>query len=368
MTTSPGGRAGIRAFDEADLGQVARIWDTVFRPGSSLASRDTAGFLRRTLLSDPWHDPELPSLVYAQQDGQVIAFLGSSVRRMRFDGRSIRAVSSAHFMIDPASSVQGVGALLLGRLLAGPQELTTTDTANAATQLLWRRFGGRPAHLSGVGWVRVFRPSSVARHVLAERGGKARWFLRAPATPLWRLADVVLRRAVDLASPSRLQGSPTAGSTEPLSATAAPAELEPVWEGFRLRPEYEAAHFEALHEDLSRFGKGVPVAAVVRRGDRTLGAYVYLLEPGGVCPVLAIVCAEGDAPAVVSSLFDHASSHEAAALVGRVEPHAQESLNQSGAQFFAAEVRRLLHSRDPDLLATIDSGSASMTRLDGEWW
>lgn len=368
MTASQRGNTGIRAFDERDLEQVAALWDTVFRPRSSLASLDTAGFLRRTLLSEPWHDPELPSLVYAQRDGRVVGFLGSSVRRMRFDGRPIRAVSSAHFMIDPAAHAQGMGGLLLAQLLAGPQELTTTDTANAATQSLWRRFGGRTAHLGSVGWVRVFRPSSVARHVLADRDGAGRWFLRAPAAPLWRLADVVLRHALDLVSTLDPSAPAAIASSEALPPEAAATTLEPVWEGFRLRPEYEPSHFQSLLEDLGRFEKGSPVCRLVRQGDRTLGAYIYLLEPDGLSPVLAIACSEEDAPAVVDSLFDHASGHRAAALVGRVEPHVQEALAQSAALFFAAGVRRLLHSRDSELLATIDSGTALMTRLDGEWW
>lgn len=368
MTVSSRAAAGIRPFEERDVEQVASLWDTVFRPGSSLAVPDTAEFLRRTLLADPWCDPDVPSLVYAQRDGRVIAFLGSSVRRMTFDQRPIRAVSSAHFMIDPSAPVQGVGALLLGKLLAGPQELTTTDTARVATQPLWRRFGGRTAHLGAIGWIRVFRPSAVTRHVLAERTGPERWFLRPPAAPLWRVADAVLRRAMDLVAPPQASRAPATVSSESLPAADAARELRTIGEAFRLRPVYETPELESLYADLDRFRKGVPVSRVVRQGDRTLGMYVYLLVPGGLCPVLAVACAEADAEAVVGSLFAHASGQGAAALVGRLEPHLQEALAQSSALFFAAEVRRLVHSRDPDLLAAIDSGTALMTRLDGEWW
>jgi hypothetical protein len=370
MTTSGGSTAGIRAFEERDLEQVGRLWDAVFRPKTSLVSSDTTEFLRRTLLSDPLFDPDVPSLVYARRDGRVIAFLGSSVHRMKFDHRSVRAVTSAHFMIDPAANVQGAGALLLGRLLAGPQDLTTTDTATPATLPLWRRFGGRPQHLGGVGWIRIFQPSSVARRLLAERPGAAGWLRRAPVAPLWRLADVVLRRGIDLVSGSATApaSSPATASSEPLSGAEAAGELAAIGEGFRLRADYDASQLEALYDDLARFGRGIPVSRVVRQGGRTLGAYVYLLEPGGLCPVLAVACSEDDAKAVVDSLFEHASSHDAAALVGRVEAHLQEALTQSSALFFASAIRRLVHARDPEMLAAIDSGSALMTRLDGEWW
>jgi hypothetical protein len=368
MTASRPGTAGIRAFEDRDLEQVAGLWDKVFRPKSSIASPDTAEFLRRTLLSKPWCDPELPSLVYARGDGRVIGFLGSSVHRMRFDQRPVRAVSSAHFMIDPGAHVQGAGALLLAKLLAGPQDLTTTDSATVATQPLWRRFGGTTERLAGIGWIRVFRSSTVARRVLAERFGSDRWFLRAPSTPLWRLADVVLGRAIGVLSPTSPTPEPGHVSSEPLAASHAAGELESVAEGFRLRPAYDALHFESLYEDLERFGEGVPVFRVVRQGGRTLGAYVYLLEPEGVCPVLAVACAEDDAKPVVDSLFEDAEGNGAAAVVGRVEAHVQEALAQTSALFFAAQVRRLVHSRDSDLLAAIDSGNALMTRLDGEWW
>lgn len=370
MIASAGSTAGIRPFQERDLEQVAQLWDIVFRPNSSLDSPDTTEFLRRTLLTGPLFDPELPSLVYVGRDGRVIGFLGSSVHRMKFDHRSLRAVTSAHFMIDPAAQVQGAGALLLGKLFAGPQDLTTTDTATPMTAPLWRRLGGRTQHLAGVGWVRVFQPSSVARRVLAERHQSAGWLLRAPVAPLWRLADVVLRRGIGLVSPpprTRTSTSPALAS-ESLSAGDAARELAKIGESFRLRPEYEPFQVEALYDDLRQFGKGAPVSRLVRQGNRTIGAYVYLLEPGSVCPVLAVACAEDDAEAVVGSLFQHASSHNAGGLVGRLEPHLQEALAQSSALFFPAAVRRLLHSRHPDVLAAIDSGTALMTRIDGEWW
>src|SRR5262249_41094331 len=134
--------SGIRTFEESDLSQVARLWDRLLRPASSLQPAEAEDFLRRTLLTSPWFDPELPSLVYADAQGRVVGFLASSVRRLLYAERPITAVTAAHFMVDPDAGVRGAGALLLGRLFKGPQDLTMTDCATAETQAIWEALGG----------------------------------------------------------------------------------------------------------------------------------------------------------------------------------------------------------------------------------
>jgi hypothetical protein len=366
MTASRSRSAGIRGFREDDIPPVARLWNTVFRARFSVASSDAEGFLERTLLSHPWSDSDLPSLVYAQRDGKIVGFLGACVRRMTFDGRPIRTISSAHFMIDPTAHAQGVGALLLGRLLSGPQELTTTDTASAATRALWRSLGGSTFQLGSVSWLRIFRVSPVASRALARRFGDERWFLRSRA--LWRLAEPVLDRALRLISPPSSRKEMQEVLSVALTPTNAAEHLPPITAGFRMRPIYEEAYLAALFQDLDQFVDGVPVARVLQSAERPVGSYVYLLRPGEICPVLQVACREEDAGAVLDGLFEDARARGAAAIVGRVEPHLWESLAQNGALFFASDERRLIHSREPELLNAIYSGDALMTRLDGEWW
>jgi GNAT superfamily N-acetyltransferase len=359
--------AGIRAFQEDDIPPVAELWNTVLRDRSAIGSADAEGFLQRTLLSNPWSDSDLPSLVYAQADGRIVGFLGASVRRMTFEGRPIRAISSAHFMVDPTAHAHGVGALLLGRLLSGPQELTTTDTASAAARALWSGMGGSTSLLGSVSWLRVFRASRVARRALERRFGEERWFLGARARPLWRLANPVLNGAFGLISP-RSSPNETHLSSEALTPNKAAEHLPRITAGFRMRPIYEEPYLASLFEDLDRFADGVAVARLVHSGGRPVGSYVYLLRPGEICPVLQVACQEEDAGAVLDDLFEDARERGAGATVGRVEPHLWESLVQNGTFLFASDARRLIHSREPALLSAVYSGDALMTRLDGEWW
>jgi hypothetical protein len=368
MTVSGRRSAGIRAFHEDDIPPVAQLWNTVLRDRSAIASADAEGFLRRTLLSNPWSDSDLPSFVYTQRDGRIVGFLGASVRRMTFDGRPIRAISSAHFMIDPTAHAHGVGALLLGRLLSGPQDLTTTDTASAASRALWRGMGGSTSQLGSVSWLRIFRASPVATRVLARRFGKEKWFVRSQARPLWRLADLVLDRALGLISPRSSRKETRKVSSEPLTPANAAEHLPRITAGFRMRPIYEEAYLASLFQDLDRFADGVPVARLVHSAGRPVGSYVYLLRPDGICPVLQVACKEEDAGVVLDDLFEDVRARGAAAAVGRVEPHLWESLVQAGTFFFASDGRRLIHSREPELLNAVYSGDALMTRLDGEWW
>jgi hypothetical protein len=366
MTVSRRRAAGIRAFEEDDIPQVARLWDAIFRPRSTISSPDTQDFLRRTLLSSPWSDPDLPSLVYVDQDRRIVGFLGAAVRRMTFDGRPIRAISSAHFMIDPTAHVLGAGALLLGRLLRGPQDLTTTDTASAETRTLWSGLGGSSSTLGSVWWLRICRTWPVVGRALARQLGEGNWLLRVPASPLKRLAGPALLRALRSTSPPRSNRVDV--SSETLTPHTAAEHLPRVTASFRMRPLYDAPYQQTLLHDLDLFATGATVARLLHTREHSIGSYVYLLRPHAICPVLQVVSTEEDADAVLQNLFQDARARGAAAVAGRVEPHLWEALVRSGALFFASDTRRLIHAREPEVLNALHSGNALMTLLDGEWW
>ena len=80
------------------------------------------------MLDHPWADEELPSLV-AEEGGEIVGFVGVQARRMRMDGRSIRGVCCTHAVVAPDRRGGAVGALLLSRVLKGPQDVTWADSA-----------------------------------------------------------------------------------------------------------------------------------------------------------------------------------------------------------------------------------------------
>ena len=74
----------IRPLERDDIPALARLYQVVMRGGGETPAF-LAPFFERTLLDQPWADPTIPSLVYVE-DGEILGFIGSNIRRMRFDG------------------------------------------------------------------------------------------------------------------------------------------------------------------------------------------------------------------------------------------------------------------------------------------
>ena len=144
---------------------MASLIELAFRSGSRTPAPGLASYLERILLDQPWADPEIPSLVSLDDRGQVVGFLGSHIRRFRFDGKPIRLAVSGQLVSDPTVRRQAVGAFLMKRYLEGPQDVTLTDTASETVRRMWEGFGGETVHLGRIGWLRPFRPLRFASDV-----------------------------------------------------------------------------------------------------------------------------------------------------------------------------------------------------------
>jgi hypothetical protein len=75
---------------------VARLYEVVTR-----RQRRTAGISRAlpepTLLDQPWADPTIPSRVHVE-NGEIVGFIGTNIRRMRFVGERITMACNASFL------------------------------------------------------------------------------------------------------------------------------------------------------------------------------------------------------------------------------------------------------------------------------
>src|SRR5215216_3105786 len=159
------------------------------RSGSRTPPRQLADYFER-LLDHPWADPEIPSLVYVDQIGRIVGFIGSHVRRLRFNDQRIRVGLSGQFMSHPDARNRAVGALLLRRYLAGPQDMSMTSAVGEMTRM-WKALGGQMAVTGSIRWVRIFNLPSTAGYAL-ERLGKARW--KSVARPLFSTVQVLTDR------------------------------------------------------------------------------------------------------------------------------------------------------------------------------
>jgi hypothetical protein len=71
---------------------------------------------------------------------------------------------------------------------------------------------------------------------------------------------------------------------------------------------------------------------------------------------------------VLAHLFHDARERGSAALQGRVEPHLVELLSQRNCILHASGYRVLVHARDPEIAHAFQTGTALVSRLDGDWW
>jgi GNAT superfamily N-acetyltransferase len=352
----------IRVLERADLPEAAALFELVMGSGARVPKPTLVDLFERTLLETPWADPELPSLVALDGSGRMIGFIGAEVRRMRFRGRSVRAVWSQHLVVDPAARRLGVGGILLRQILKGAQDMTFTDSASETVRAMWPKLGGQTLHLKGIHWVRVFRPCGLAAHMLAAR---ARPRLRAS---IWRPAVVL--DAVTTALAGRYLAPPAVQDGGAELGPRGLLEILPEIAGrLSLYPDYDQPFLEWLFTELltvERRGR-----LVARRAEDTsghvLGWYVYYLRPGWRSEVLQVAARRRDVGRVLDDLFSHACRHGAAALRGRLEPGLVEALMQRRC-LLRYRGGALVHARDPELLCAVDSESSLITRLEGEWW
>ena len=353
----------IRPLVREDLPEVAALFELVMGSGERRADPAMVDLLRRTLLEQPWADPELPSLVATDGGGRIAGFIAAEVRRMCLHTRPVRFVWSQHFVVDPQQRHKALGALLMARMLRGPQDATATDTASDVVRQMWARLGGETLHLKGVHWVRVFRPWHVAARVAAPRLKRPR--ARMALRPLAGALDAVTQ----VAAAPLLEPAPVDLGAEPLTPRTLVEAISVVGDGLELLPDYDEAFLEWLFAELARVARrGRLVAHLVRNdGGRVLGWYLYYLRPGWRSEVLQVAAGDRDSGAVLDHLLYHAHRHGSAAVRGRLEPGLVEAVVRRRCLLWHRG-GVLIHSRDPELLRAAHSERSLMTRLEGEWW
>jgi hypothetical protein len=367
--------SGIRPLEREDLPAIVRLYEQIMRGGEP--APHLVEFFERTLLDQPWADPEIPSLVYAE-DGEILGFIASSVRRMRYEGSEIRLGCSGHLLSRPDARTRGVGALLLRAYLAGPQDLTISDGSTETVRRIWHGLGGDTVYLGCLSYIQVFRPWRLAADYLLGRPS---------LTPLHTIVGPVssgLDAVARLVTGHMLQPEQPEGTVEQLTPAAMIEHLPQVTASLRLVPAYDRVYLDWLFQELAQVVNRGPLwaagdgrrlvargplwAELVRQGDRVLGWYVCHLRRGGFCRVLQVAAGPRDAETVFGHLAYRARKRGAAGLYGRLEPGVFGPVSTGRSLLRVHEGRMLAHSRDRGILDAIYSGNSLVTRLDGEWW
>ncbi|MGH8908574.1 MAG: hypothetical protein ACRD0K_19270 [Egibacteraceae bacterium] len=351
--------SAIRPLERRDLPQVADLYEYVMGSGSRTPRPGLGACLGRLLLDHPWADPDIPSLVYETSEGRIVGFLGSHVRRLRVDGKPIRAGVTGQFMSDPA--MRGVGALLLRRYFAGPQDVTLTDSAKPEIRPIWEGLGGTTASLGSLTWIRVFRPFQLGSDLLLASHRRMKRLARPLCAAFDRAAARVGGRLLGVDEPATV--------ARELTPQAVLEHLPTVTRRARVRPDYDEAFLTWIFQEMGRpDGEGDLVRHLVcDQSGRVLGWYVAYLRAGGTGEVQQIAAACRDVEAVVEHLFYQAQRSGAAALRGQLVPLVAEPVWRRRCLLLTTS-RFLVHARDPSLLHAIAGGDGLLSRMDCEWW
>jgi hypothetical protein len=352
----------IRTFRRADLPAVAALVEARL-PNWEYGEP----FLAATLIDNPWADPELPSYVAVDERDEVIGFVGSQARRLRLGERRLRGVCSSHLVVVGDRRAGLAGALLLRKILAGPQDLTWTDSANDTVLQLWESLGGEMDYSRCFNWMLVLKPfrwlGAIAR---AGARPQTRGRLHAIADRLVPVGGLPVQAAGRRLLPPAFP--PLAAEVESEDATAASivADLAAVVGRADLRVDHDQAYLDHLFT-LVHGSAGPLVRRIVRRRGAPVGWYAYLRRSGGVSRVLHVSAPPPEADAVVGELVEHARANGTTALTGRFEPHLYEPLRRRLAVLGCAG-RPLIHARDPEVRSLLAARSSLLTHLDGEWF
>jgi hypothetical protein len=350
----------VRPVERDDLPRVAALFEAVMRSGGRTPPPGLAAYFERTWLDHPWADPELPSLVCEAHDGRILGFIGSHVRRLRFDGDPIRMVCPGQFVTDPEHRNPAAGAMLMRTLLSGHQDVTVAEGTLSVRRMI-ESFGGVVLQGPSVNWTRFFRPARALGDAMLARSRHPRW--RSPARPVMAAVDAVAARTIP-----RLGTHPPAVRAEPLTPEALVEHMPTVLEKARIAPDYSAAFLGWLFAEMAAVRtRGALIRRLLRDDERVLGWYVAYAQPGGVGEVMQIAAGERNMPAVIDDLFHEARQSGTAALEGRLEPNLHEPLAGRGCLLrHGAWV--VAQSNDSELVAQLAQGHSFITRMDGEWW
>jgi hypothetical protein len=355
----------MRPMRRDEVAQVAELYRFVDKSDWRIPPDEVPRWLERTLFAHPWVDPEIPSLVYVGDAGEILGFVGSHVRRMRFDGQPVRMAAGGPLIAHPKVRKQGVGARLLRSFFTGPQDLTITDGASDEIRQIFELVGGQMMHPSSMVWARVFRPVSYMGNRALHANVHLRDRVKPRARGLLPMLDAPVNRA------SRYFHAPQRAGTsdELLTPELLLENLPALTRSLRLAPDYDRAMLEWLFAELHHNHTwGTPHRRLVRNdAGRVLGWYVYYALPSEGCQVLQLAAHERHEGAVLDNLFAHAFAQGGAAVQGRVEGRTLPALAQRGA-LFRFSPRSLIHTTNSDLLGAVTSGHALLTRLEGEWW
>ncbi len=359
----------IRPLAHADIDEISRLFLEVLIGSPEPATPSLRECLAELFLDGAFADPEIPSRVFIDAGGTIGGFIGVTSLPLALGDRSLRAAVCGALMVKDRQANPFAGPRLMKTALAGPQDLTLSETATETSMAMWRQLRGETLPAYSLDWIRIISPARYGLHLMTKRARLARLL-----QPLAEAADRLIRRGGNSARhrwsnvPSEFSPSAalTVEDTDDATFGAIVADLVA---GYALRPAWTDAQFAAVMESLRQKADwGWTARRVVKdRSGKPLGAFIHYTRPGGVARVLQILAAPGREDAVFDCLLADAGRAGATALHGRSQPRLFEMLMRRRCMLFNNDWS-VVHSSDPEVLAAFRRGDAFFNGLAGEHW
>jgi hypothetical protein len=350
----------IRPLTENDLPQVADLYQRAFgRP-----IQNSADFLQRVFFGQPWRDDALPSLAYEDGIGRIVGCLGIMPRPMTFHGNRIQAAVGHHFIVEQSKKGTFAGVELARRFLGGPQDLALAE-GNEFSRQIWEYLGGSTSPLYSLCWTRALRPAQYALTFLKNRGlpPSAALTLKPACQAVDATFDLVPQHLFRIRTPQSF--------SDDLDGITMHAYLSAFAMGRALQPVYDPMTLDWLLQTLEeKRYRGALYRVAVRTGSgRPLGWYLYYLGSSGIAEVLQVGGKDDSILEVLHHLFYHAWRRGAVAATGPLDPRLCSVFTAEHCGFHRPDNgTMLMYSADPEILNTIQSGDAFLSRLEREWW
>jgi hypothetical protein len=359
----------VRPVIEADIPAIAAMFQRILRRSSDAPTPALKAYLKAIFLDAADFDPELASKVHIRDDASVSGFLGVLPLVMEMDGKPLRAAVCGSFMVEAHEDDPFAGARLLREVLAGPQDLSFSETSNDISTAMWRRMRARVLPDYSLEWVRVMRPAAFATELAAARFKPIR-ALKSLAAPF----DAMARRGGNHDEHAWWNYRPLAGKAdgfidaegsdeelaELIPGFLAPFALRPRWTPDQLRTMLSHARRKAVH--------GERVQRIVRtNAGKPVGMFLFYGDAGRIGRVVQIMAVPGQEGTVVDRLLRHADERGMAAMRGRTQPALLDAM--IGRKFaFVHASSTVVHSQKPELIEAFASGRAFANGLAGEGW
>lgn len=303
----------IEPLGRSEIPAVASLFTRAFLRGRAPTQR-LENALAESFLEHPWMDPESPSLVARDEDGNLAGFIGGYPVRIRGpDGTVIRTLVASTVMVDPDGGDPTAAARLFRRFVGGAQDVTICETANERSASIFGAVGAEMLGPESLDWMRVIRPAGTVLS-LAQRRASVTRMLRPAAA----IADRVLERRmiVTPANPARgnLVGRSVAREEFARSACSliAAFDVAPLWDEGVLTWLIAQAERKDLYGPLHLRVLETAQGAIA-------GAYAVHGRPGAIARVLNVIATERAIGSVLDDLFALATAKQWSAVRGRAE-------------------------------------------------